>query len=147
MGMTETAEMVSLILTIPTIMLAVLVIMSYGKRAMLAVRHLLHRDQSLTETDFLVMGITVSFVGATFDNAYWGFAWLSEFLGWPQRDALFAGGVFSNIPARQVAGIVAAVLHLAPILGFVNMSQRWARVVGWSTIGGAMMLMIAKFLS
>ena len=115
MDLTDIAEFISLALTVPTIYLAYRVLKAYGPRAMDGVRHLMRRE-SVTETDFLVIGITVGFIGAIADNTYWGIAWGAEFLELESTEWWFSNGVWSNIPFRQTAGIAAAIFHLWPVI-------------------------------
>tara|TARA_R110000824_G_scaffold238429_2_gene427219 strand:- start:2626 stop:3057 length:432 start_codon:yes stop_codon:yes gene_type:complete len=105
------SELISLTLTVPTIILSAWVVIEYGRPAVKALRGILAGSEVTTE-QLLILGISVGFIGAFFDNIYWGFAWLADYTGHPWRDLLFNGGVFANIPFRQGAGILAACLHL-----------------------------------
>ena len=60
----------------------------------------------------LILGIVIGFAGSFFDNLYWGFAWGAEALGHSTRDWWFSHGVWSNLPFRQGAGILAGACHV-----------------------------------
>jgi len=109
--MRDVAEFISLLLTFPTIFMGCWVLAAFGQESIRTLKTLymwsIPSPQSL-----LILGITVSFLGSVADNVYWWFAWFADFLSLPVRDILFANGVYSNIPFRQGAGIVAAGLHL-----------------------------------
>ena len=78
--------------------------------------------------DFFVAGVVVAFAGQIGDNLWWGIAWSQQYtsgatesLGnWWSRH-----GTFSNIFCRQIATVVAAILHLmAADIG----ARAWARL-------------------
>lgn len=130
--MDELAKYISLVLTVPTIMLSSIVVFMYFKSAWRAVLQFFGKSLELSDSvkevvleedsenrkqrrvgvNLLIVGIVISFIGDTIDNFYWGLAWGSDFFGSQWRDFLFQNGVYSNIPFRQTAGIIAAVLHL-----------------------------------
>jgi hypothetical protein len=100
------AEVLSLVLTVPTIWLALVVLRIWGADALGVVRG--HK----TAAQWMLLGVAVSFVGQVFDNAYWFMAWLGSYLGAEWSDWWFAHGVISNIPSRQGAGILAGYCHV-----------------------------------
>ena len=107
----DVAKFISLTLTVPTLALSLWVVWVYGAEAKEALKRLLtgHR---ITDTQLLIAGITIGFVGSFLDNIYWGLAWSAAFFELPQERFLFRNGVFANIPFRQGAGVLAASLHL-----------------------------------
>lgn len=107
--MHKIAEMVSLVLTAPTIILGLGVIVHWGPSAWIAWRKP-PRDRDSIE--WLILGVAVGFLGGVLDNAYWGLAWTSDFIGSDSRNSLFNSGVYFNIPFRQLAGVYAAHCHL-----------------------------------
>lgn len=124
--MNSYAEFISLILTVPTLVLSSWVCKMYGPTALAAARKLANRE-TVNEQEYLIMGITAGFAGAFADNAYWGLAWCAEFLNLSSAGWLFSHGVYSNLPFRQGAGILAASLHLMLSLS----ASRVARVRYW----------------
>lgn len=145
MDLTENAQLVSLALTLPTVALAAAVVRTYYARMRVAVRHILGKEQVVSETDFLVTGIVIAFVGAILDNSFWFVAWTAAFVDLPIKDDLFAYGVWANIPFRQTMGIVAALFHLWPVIGAPNISNGKGRVLAYSTIALALILVFARF--
>lgn len=114
------AEFVSLVLTVPTVILGVLVVWCYSPRALAAIRKPVDK---MTETEMLIIGITIGFAGAVVDNIYWGLAWFHEMVGSSSAPLWFKNGVLSNVPFRQTAGIVAGAFHLYPIM--VTKKEKW----------------------
>lgn len=97
----------SLALTPPTIVAAIAVVVIWYRSAKKALE-----AKERTEMHWLIMGVFVGFVGSVFDNAYWGIAWAADYLNHPSKDWWFQNGVFSNLPFRQIATLVAAYCHL-----------------------------------
>ena len=105
----DTAELVSLGLTVPTITMSVMVCYWWRKAALKAVRTSFNMR---TGSDWLILGVWIAFAGSIVDNAFWGAAWTSEYLGLPFTETLFLNGVYFNIPARQMAGAMGGYCHL-----------------------------------
>ncbi len=61
---------------------------------------------------WFILGVLVGFIGAVFDNLYWGVAWSLDYINSPYRDAVFDFGVYSNLPFRQIATAAAALCHV-----------------------------------
>lgn len=105
-------ELLSLSLTIPTVILAALVVGLFSPRV---IDHLFD-DRPMISTDWLILGIVIGFTGSFFDNLYWGLAWSASYLEAPAKDSLFRSGVYPNIPFRQLTGVLAGYCHLRGIL-------------------------------
>lgn len=103
----EIAELISLGLTPIVIILSACVLWVWAGRGYQSVRR-----GNMTELDWLVLGICISFLGKFGDNIYWGIAWHAHALGLPSTDWLFDHGVFSNSLFRQGCGIAAACCHI-----------------------------------
>ena len=114
----KAAELLSLALTVPTVIFGVMVVVIWGKSIL---KRFSAEDR--TATDWLILGIVISFIGSGLDNIYWGITWGSDFLGLESSASWFRNGVYANIPFRQTAGIVAALCHLRG-------------AVSWSSKGG-----------
>ena len=141
----QVAELLSLAITPPTIIPAVLIC------------YLWLRNSGETFTrgpksaqDWFIIGVFCSFVGSAFDNAYWGVAWSASYLEADVTAALFRSGVYSNIPFRQMAGAMAGYCHIRAAYQHANegsgaeIANRWTIVsfiVGAVLIAG---LMFAK---
>lgn len=128
--MQDLIEFISLTLTVPTLALSLWVLVVFGPQSLKTLSTLL-RGSRPTSAELLVMGISIGFLGAFFDNAYWGLAWASDFFKLDNRDTLFEFGAWSNIPFRQVAGIAAATLHLSRHIS----AEAFRREVYWGIWG------------
>ena len=107
--MNDYAEMVSLALTLPTILIGIGVLVHWGPSAWRSWNvKAIHRDAS----QWLILGVAIGFLGGILDNIYWGIAWSSAYAQHPSRDFWFANGVWPNIPFRQISGAYAAYCHL-----------------------------------
>jgi len=132
------AEYISLVLTIPTVILGVLVIYYYSPKAFMA----LTSDEPMNETQMLVTGITIGFIGAVLDNMYWFLAWGSDLLELPTTEFFFTNGVFANVPFRQITGILAASFHIMPIIRAAKQRKNLFKVIGLCTISFAATLSV-----
>ncbi len=112
------AELVSLALTVPTVVLGLTVVYLWGTEAKAAI---LKRNK--TATQWFIIGVAVGFVGGALDNIYWAIPWSANFLGLQSTDLLMQSGVYFNIPFRQIAGIVAAYCHIRSAIVFVEGSH------------------------
>ena len=157
MSANELAEFGSLLLTAPTILLALFVVWNYGPRAREAVQNMVNnwgpkflgnqvKVRPVTDTDFLVAGIVVGFIGAAFDNIYWGIAWTSAFLDLPTESFWFSNGVWANIPFRQLSGIAAAIFHLWPVRNNKHGNNRYFNALAYVTIIAGVLLVVHKLL-
>ncbi len=107
--MNDIAELVSLALTFPTIMVGLGVLVHWGKDAWEAFKV---SPAERTGVNWLILGVAVGFLGSVLDNAYWGLAWSAEYMQHPSKEFWFANGVWPNIPFRQCAGVYAAYCHM-----------------------------------
>ena len=107
MEIQRVSEAISLGLTIPTIILSLAVVRAWGPRVWFAIRH-----GQMTEAQWLILGVSISFVGAFMDNLYWSIPWTLHFIDSEQADTFFLMGVHFNIFFRQSTGILAALCHL-----------------------------------
>lgn len=110
----DAIEGVSLVLTSPTVWLAVGVIAIWWTHAFNAWK-LQAKDRKAY--DWLIMGVCIGFLGSVMDNLYWGLAWTLDFLSWePYRTSFFNWGALPNIFFRQGTGIAAAHCHIMSYL-------------------------------
>ena len=133
------AEFVSLVLTVPTVILGALVVWYYSPRAIASIRKPI---DELSETEMLIIGISIGFAGAVVDNVYWGLAWFHEMIGSGSAPTWFKNGVLSNVPFRQTAGIVAGAFHLYPIL--ISQKEKWdlLKLIAKATASAAICLAV-----
>ena len=141
------AEFISLALTIPTLAVAAWVIVAYAPR-IFKPRELWKQyktRQPIREIDLLLAGICIAFIGSFADNLYWGIAWFARYIDHPITATLQADGVFTNIPFRQLSGILAGTLHIYAAIKF-NDSQKWFYTWIWvSTVSFALFLYLIKY--
>ena len=139
----DTAEIISLVLTVPTLAFAIWVVCIYGPKIGIAqdVWQGLKTGKGLNEKQLLLGGICIGFIGAFIDNLYWGIAWGSEFLNLELASFWFSNGVYPNIFFRQGCGILAATMHLYAAIKMSKKNQVlysiiWASAlfVGWGLI-------------
>ena len=102
------AEMISLIMTIPTVLLAVSVVYLWLPAARAALK-----ADSRDAHQWFILGVVGGFIGSAVDNLYWFMPWTASFMG---ESAIFAKltefGVYFNVFFRQGLGIFAAYCHI-----------------------------------
>jgi len=102
------AEMLSLIMTIPTVLLAAAVVYLW----LPAARAALEVD-SRDAHQWFILGVVGGFIGSAVDNLYWFMPWTASFMG---ETAIFSNltesGVYFNVFFRQGLGIFAAYCHI-----------------------------------
>jgi hypothetical protein len=102
------AEMLSLTMTIPTVVLAIAVVYLWFPAA----RAALKADRK-DARQWFILGVVFGFIGSAIDNVYWFMPWSASFMG---ESDLFRQltdiGVFFNIILRQGFGIAAAYCHI-----------------------------------
>lgn len=130
------ASVVSLATTIPTILGCIGVVWLWHNSAWAA-----WTDRHKTETQWFILGVAVGFIGAAFDNIYWGVAWTAHYYQHEYTQAIFDGGVYSNVVFRQLATAFAAFCH---IRAAVETDSRQFRV--WILVPWALALFAAIFL-
>lgn len=123
------AEIASLWLTFPTIILGLGVVIHWGPHVY---RKALGSEE-WSAHDWLVMGVFFGFLGAVGDNAWWGIAWSFDYLTGPgaYRDWWFRHGAICNIFARQLCGSYAAYCHM---VAFYQAKQN-RKVNHWVLVG------------
>jgi len=101
------AELFSLGMTIPTVVLAFAVVYTWLPSAKEA-----WKREHKTGKDWFILGVAIGFCGAILDNLYWFLPWTYSYIEHPATTQLINAGVFFNIFFRQGLGIVAAYCHL-----------------------------------
>lgn len=123
MSIHRIAEMISLIMTIPTVLLAVSVVYLW----LPAARRALKAD-SRDAHQWFILGVVGGFAGSAVDNAYWFLPWSASFIGEAELfQTLTGAGVYFNVVFRQGLGIFAAYCHIraaemstVPKVKFIN---------------------------
>lgn len=137
--MQASAELISLVLAVPTILMSFIVVFLWRKQAIKTIK----KGGPQTDVEYLITGITIGFVGSAFDNLYWGAAWTASFLRWESKDLLFALGVYSNIPFRQAAGMIAAYYH---IVGSYSSIKERHKVIALLNITNAIVCILVTII-
>ena len=101
------AELVSLFLTVPGIILSVLVLFKWVPAGIKLVY-----EPLITSAGWITLGVILKFFFDILDSGYWFGAWGADFLRFEIAQTLFKNGVYANIPFRQMGLIIAAYCHL-----------------------------------
>ena len=108
MNIHRIAEMISLIMTIPTVLLAISVVYLWLPAARAALK-----ADNRDAHQWFILGVVGGFLGAAIDNLYWFMPWTASFMG---ETAIFSQltdfGVYFNVFFRQGLGIFAAYCHI-----------------------------------
>ena len=108
MNIHRIAEMISLIMTIPTVLLAISVVYLWLPAARAALK-----ADSRDAHQWFILGVVGGFLGSAIDNLYWFMPWTASFMG---ESAIFSQltdfGVYFNVFFRQGLGIFAAFCHI-----------------------------------
>ena len=103
----QTAELLSLGLTVPGVVLSLLVIRRWAKATVASARKPVRGS-----SDWLLIGVTLSFCGGALDSLYWAIPWTLSYLNLGLAKPFFLWGAVANIFFRQLADILAAYCHL-----------------------------------
>ena len=101
------AELLSLGMTFPTVVLAGAVVYMWLPSARIA-----WANDNKCGHDWFIMGVAIGFVGAALDNIYWFMPWTASYIQHDSMNDLVNMGVFFNVFFRQGLGIAAAYCHL-----------------------------------
>ena len=114
----KTAELISNGLALPVILLSIAVVYLWFKPACNSIKKF-----AGTPEQWFILGVFIGFLGETVDNIYWTVAWSLQYLGLGAAPVVMEHGVFSNIPFRQIFGIVAAYCHIRSALEYRKSSE------------------------
>lgn len=117
--MEHNAELLSLFLTLPTIIMACVVIYLWGPKT----AFILKGKRPIKDCDWFIIGVTVGFIGQFADNLYWAIPWSLSYIGSEYTDLFMFNGVWFNIPSRQICGIIAAYCHIKSYLMYCSSSD------------------------
>ena len=108
MNIHQLAEMISLIMTIPTVLLAAAVVYLWLPAARAALK-----EDSRDAHQWFILGVVGGFLGSAIDNSYWFMPWTASFMGETEIfGQLTDFGVYFNVFFRQGLGIFAAYCHI-----------------------------------
>lgn len=130
----EAFNLLSLALTVPLMVLAWFTVYHWGKAAIRLHGRL---PSSWSPFEWFIVGVVCTFAGSFVDNLYWGVAWLCYYLDWESAGDWFGYGVFSNVPFRQVAGVLAGYCHVRSAYGHIRQGD----------VRGANRILILSFLA
>ena len=123
------AELISLGLTVPNLVLAASVVILWARSL---------DKKPDTSHQWFILGVVFGFTGAFLDNLYWFIPWTASFLELDIKDELINSGVYFNIVFRQGLGIVAAYCHLRAAQIYHNKTSFLNKLLATSTIIGVM---------
>lgn len=103
-------------LAIPVLLLSLIVIIVWFYPAKETIRNF-----GKSPEHWFILGVFLGFVGEFFDNLYWTIAWTFHYLDHAKTSLLMNFGVFSNIPFRQLLGIIAAYCHIRSALEYKSL--------------------------
>ena len=115
--MQDLAELASLGLTVPTVVLSFMVVSLFGGPAIKAARI---KPADRTAVQWFSLGVAIGFAGSVVDNFFWAIAWAAAYTESPTAASLFSNGVYLNIPFRQLAGITAAYCHCRCAIKYIE---------------------------
>lgn len=139
MELQKVSEALSLGLTVPTIILSLAVVRAWGPRVWFAIRH-----GQMTEAQWLILGVSISFVGAFLDNLYWSIPWTLHYINSTYAEFWFLLGVHFNVFFRQSVGILAALCHLKSFYAGRNGYKSLAFLLMLAHIGGVAYVVILR---
>lgn len=125
----EAIHNVSALLTPVVLIFGVKVLKEYGVAAWRA-------GWPSRSREWLVLGITLGFLGKVADNGYWCAAWAAYDSGNPHAPLWLDFGPLANIPFRQLAMIVSSMCHLYGLRLAILESGgdgRWT-MLDWSSV-------------
>lgn len=105
----DIVTLLSLGLTVPFILGSGLVIYIWYRLALSVIKK---PKKELTDREWMMMGVFLSFLAAFMDNCYWQIAWSSKYLGLSITDSLMHFGIVPNLPFRQILGLMAVYCHV-----------------------------------
>lgn len=138
-------DLISSGLTIITILLAMVVVYHWRDSVCEAVT----AKNTLTAEQWLVVGVTVSFLAQSLDNGYWLIAWSSNLIS-PEGEAkawLFKNGTMFNLFFRQLPGIFAAYCHIRALQEYSKAKLKISYVLILSSILGLFYSLVLALFS
>lgn len=113
--MNRVAEIASLTLTIPTIVFGLMVVWVWSQTAKSMRINPIKKSKS---SEWFILGVIIGFFGSTIDNIYWGISWSLHYIESDHANWWFENGVWSNVPFRQIAGLMSGICHIKSAIEF-----------------------------
>lgn len=136
--MNQLVEIMTVVLSVPALLLSALVLKHWFPQARKALL------ENRLAADWLVLGVTINFIGIILNTGYWSLFWTSTTLGWGIAPVLMDNGGIANLATRYTPVIGAAWCHLMAYHTFVKGDRRspttwlvWA--VGFGLLIGLIM--------
>lgn len=131
----ETLLRINMILGLMTIGVAILVINTWLPTCIV---HPLGR-KTFGPHEWLLVGVSISFLMTIGDNLFWGVTWYSKLMKWPTSQWWFDHGPSANLVFRHVGKICAGMCHLeaarqARVIESEDLARRSSVVVVASVI-------------
>ena len=111
------AELISLGLAVPAMLLSAMVVLKWRTPACQAYRTM---ASSRTPDQWIILGVFISFLGGLLDSMYWQAAWTAIFAEVCFKDWLMLHGSIPNIFSRNICDILAAWCHLMAYVRVYN---------------------------
>jgi len=95
---------------------------------------------------WLLLGISLGFIGKILDNAWWAPTWISKLKHWHTEEWWFHHGPISNLAARHVLGILSAACHLIAIYiqGFAGLRELWSKITVVVVLSAIVWLLVLR---
>lgn len=134
---TSSANLLSLGMVFPTVMLGSIVLYMWFPSTIKALR----KYNRIAE-DWFILGVFAGFIGAVAYSLYWALYWLSSYMDLGIAEALSENGIIVNICARQIMGILAAYCFIkASEASYARGSQSVNRLlIACNLVGVALMI-------
>ena len=134
---TSSANLLSLGMVFPTVMLGSIVLYMWYPSAVKALR-----SYDRIAEDWFILGVFSGFIGAIIYSLYWAIYWLSTYMDLGISEFLGENGVIVNVCARQGMGIVAAYCFIkASEASYARGSQSVNRLlIACNLVGVALMI-------
>jgi hypothetical protein len=139
MELQKVSEAISLGLTVPTIILSLAVVRAWGPRVWFAIQ-----QGKMSEAQWLILGVSISFVGAFLDNLYWSIPWTLHYISSVHAEFWFLLGVHFNVFFRQSVGVLAALCHLRSFYAGRSGYKSLAFLLMAAHIGGVAYVVILR---
>lgn len=144
----KTAELISMFLTSPTIILSAVVLFYWSRVAL----HSFKQEERKPQ-DWFAMGVCVGFLGSIADNTFWAIPWSLSFIDSDWFEPVFNSGVVFNIFFRQLCGMVAAYCHVRAAVEHISSKevrqhriQIFHKTIHWSVALGLVWCLVLLYL-
>ena len=106
-SLVDASTVVSLFLTPWTLLMGLLVIYHWGPACIHAIK-----NKKMDSNNWLILGITIGFIGSVIDNTYWAYFWQLDLNGNDFSKVIQKYGIIINVVFKQCAGIISGMCHV-----------------------------------